>query len=211
MWIFVQSDGIVNTFRFVWKSLFGKFYRLSRTLCLYAERYSVKELKDGRWSDFHSRVIYDWKELRGIDFDRLKLLPCKKWLDAGSIVVIIFQGDIPVGFGWTHFGCHTIEYVGSFDMGTTIAWLGPSFVHRKYRGKGLQKLVIQECVRNAPKQIKTFISSVNDKNSASLISFEKCGFKVGMQVNNISGLFARKGVEIRRLDDKSESYLRISR
>lgn len=209
LWIFIQSDGLANTLKFVWKGIAGKCYHLSRTLCLYVEKENVAINRRSIWNVYRCRIITEVKELSSINFGRLKLLPCRRWLENGSMVVVVFKDDVPVAFGWTHFKNHAIDYVGDFDMGTKIAWMGPIFVHRKHRGKGLQQWVIRQVVNNVPANIKAFITSVNAGNKASLRSLEKCGFKVGMEICCETGFFATRGTEVKVLDKRSNGYLRI--
>lgn len=132
-----------------------------------------------------------------------------EWLKEGSMLCVVFKKEDPVAFIWTHFKEHNIEYVGDFDMGSEIAWLGPSFVHRKYRGKGLQQLVILQGMASAPTNIKVFITSVNASNIPSLRSLEKIGFKVGMEVVCKTGVLVSKRIKVKALDKHSEKYLKI--
>ena len=68
-------------------------------------------------------------------------------------------------------------------MGNATAWLGPYFVHRKYRGNGLQQLIIKQGIEIAPININAFITSENASNIHSLNSFEKNGYYIGMKVS----------------------------
>lgn len=97
-------------------------------------------------------------------------------------------------------------------MGNETAWLGPCFVYRKYRGNGLQQLMIKQGIEIAPININAFITSVNASNIPSLNSFEKNGFKLGMKVSCKTGVLAlSKHTNIDMTDECSKKYLKIKR
>ena len=155
-------------------------------------------------------IISNVKGLENVNFPRLKSCPWRKWLNKGSRVALIYENGEPVAFGWTHFKSHSIEAVGTFDLGDNIAWLGPSFVHHKHRGHGLQKVLISLRVNDAPQTIQSFITSINAGNIPSLRSFEKCGFQRGMEVFYTAGLFAKEKTEIKVLNSSAPDYLKIT-
>ena len=201
---FIESDGLVNTLRFIWKGVRGWFAHTSHTYCLFADRLAIR---GGDFMDY--KVIRSVEDLESIDFPRLKSSPWRKWLNEGSRVVILYENEKPIAFGWTHFGSHSVGAVGTFDLGNNIAWLGPSFVHHKHRGHGLQKMLISIGADDAPQSIQSFITAVNVGNAASLRSFEKCGFKKGLEVAYTAGLFATKKTEIKVLNSSADKYLKL--
>ena len=211
--IFIESDGWYNTLHFIWKAIRAQLPHTAHTYCLFADRnMSAALIHRPQWEEYTSKVITNQKEMESIHFGRLKLTPWRKWLEAGSRVIVLFRNTVPVAFGWIHFRSHTIQSVGTFNMETNIAWLGPSFVHINHRGKGLQQLVIQQCINNTPHQIDAFITSVNTGNVASLHSFEKCGFKKGLEVSYTSRKFTppyKKCVNIKALDSQAYKYLKL--
>lgn len=210
--IFIKSDGLLNTLKFILKGVVSKLYYRSHTLCLYGERKYIEIKRKSVWDKFQCRFIDAIEEIESLNFDRLKILPCRKWLELGSKLCVVFTDDIPIAFGWIHFREHKIDYVGKFDMGNETAWLGPYFVHRKYRGNGLQQLIIKQGIEIAPININAFITSVNASNIPSLNSFEKNGFKLGMKVSCKTGVFAiSKCANIDMADECSKKYLKIKR
>lgn len=156
------------------------------------------------------KIISNVEDLENVNFPRLKSCPWRKWLNEGSRVALIYENGEPVAFGWTHFKSHSIDAVGIFDLGDNIAWLGPSFVHHKHRGHGLQKALISIGVNDAPKSIQSFITSVNAGNIPSLRSFEKCGFKKGLEVSHTAGLFTKTRTETCVLDNSSNNYFKLT-
>lgn len=209
LWIFLASDGWKNTWAFIRKSIIGKFYYQSRTYCLFAEKSDIGSLSDPDWKDYEYRTIRngdDYSDL--MKFGRFCLLPYREWLENGSIACVLFHDGIAVAFSWIHFRTHKIEYVGIFDMGDDIAWIGPMFVHRKHRGHGLQKMMIQRMAEDLPVGIKAVITSVNAANFPSLKSFEKCGFRIGMKVCSNVGMFSSFCRKMEMMNESKE-YLRI--
>lgn len=210
LWVFLKSDGWRNTWAFICKSIISKFYYQSKTYCLFAKRDNRKTLFNPNWSDYEHRIFKngdDYSQL--MNFGRFCLLPYREWFESGSIVCVLFKDALPVAFSWIHFRIHAIEHVGTFDLGDEIAWLGPIFVHRKCRGHGLQKMMIQQVMENLPIGIKSIITSVNASNSPSLKSFEKCGFKVGMKVYCNVGILSLNYRKIEVIDESSKEYLQI--
>ena len=202
---FVESDGWVNTLRFIWKGIRGHFAHTSHTYCLFADRSNIIEEYSADY-----KIIGRIEDLEEVNFPRLKSCPWRKWLSEGSRVAIIYENKVPIAFGWTHFKSHRIESVGTFDLGDNMAWLEPSFVHHKHRGHGLQKALISIGVNDAPKSIQSFITSVNAGNIASQRSFEKCGFQKGLKVSHTSGLFAKKKTETSVLVSFANNYFKLT-
>lgn len=203
---FIKSDGLDNTMRFMWNALRSKIGHTSHTYCLFADRDGILPELGNR---IKYKVISDIETLSAINFPRLKLSPWKKWLREGSCVLIIFENDVPIAFGWMHFKSHYVHSVGNFNLGNDMAWLGPYFVHRKYRGKGLQRTAISIGVSEAPKSITSFITSINFSNIASLHSFEKCGFQIGLEVSCTMGIFAHSKSDIRVRNANALNYFNM--
>lgn len=201
---FAKSDGLGNTMRFAWKGLLSAAHLYeSETVCLYVDRSDVGTLNNDKWKSFSCQRLSTVDKIDALDFPRLKFHPYRKWIAAGGYCHVLFDGTSPVAFGWTHFNCHSIDKVGTFDMGDSIAWLGPSFVHKNYRGNGLQQLLLQRGIEQAPERITAFITSVNSGNGASLRSFEKNGFRQGAVC-----LFAHGTTEVMMMND-GDRYFKI--
>ena len=125
----------------IWSALGRK----SVTLCLVGKRIDLKISYREYWNQFRIKAYTSSDALESVNFPRLKYTPYHRWFDEGAICRVVFKADIPVAFSWTHYKEHSIGNVGIFDMGDSIAWLGPYFVHKNYRGLSLQQLMI-ECL-----------------------------------------------------------------
>ena len=176
---FIQSDGWLNTIRFILNGIWSALGRKSVTLCLVGKRIDLKISYREYWNQFRIKAYTSSDALESVNVPRLKYTPYHRWFDEGAICRVVFKADIPVAFSWTHYKEHSIGNVGIFDMGDSIAWLGPYFVHKNYRGLSLQQLMINQDVSNASENITSFITSVNQRNTASLHSFLKLNFFIG--------------------------------
>ncbi len=175
---FIQSDGWANTFRFIFKPIIARFRKESKTVILCATSRPENITWRKEWSCYRIEVLTDVSEVAMLDFPRLKYHPCRKWLSEGAVLHLLYDGDIPVAFGWTHFADHHIDHVGTFDISSgETAYLGPQFVHKNHRGRGLQKLIVFKEMSDAPANINHFITCINSHNIASLKSNVSVGFK----------------------------------
>lgn len=72
----------------------------------------------------------------------------------------------------------TIHGTGDFILSKSEAWIGPCYVDRMHRGKGLNKALVQAVAASlAQKGIITLFTSINGANTSSLASFKKMGFQ----------------------------------
>lgn len=168
--IYCKSDGVKDALFYVWKTILSLFYIKSKTCFL--------ELKDSHicvssCDNYEIRKI-EKDDVDTINFPRLMLLPVKKWIERGSLLYVTYEGDAPIAFTWTHNGNYEIHGLGSFDLGDNERWIGPTFVCKEYRGRGLNKRQIAYQIKEASDKI--YYTSVNSGNIASLASFKRLGF-----------------------------------
>lgn len=125
-------------------------------------------------------------ELERLDFPRLKMLAWRKWLSVGSRCYVGFHNGIPVSYTWTHFGEYSIHGIGRFRLAEEECWLGPTFVHKDYRGKGYNK---KQIAFQMSAEDKVCYTSVNSRNLPSIHSFVRLGYEcVGsVAVKNLFG------------------------
>lgn len=183
--IYCKSDGIKDALVYAWKTILSLFFIKSRTCFFKLKDFSVC---DFLCDDCEIKKI-EKHEVDVIDFPRLMLLPVNKWLNSGSFLYVTYDGDKPIAFTWTHKGNYEIHGLGSFDLGDNERWIGPTFVCKEYRGRGLNKKQIAYQITEALD--KTYYTSVNSGNIASLASFKRLGFvEFGETLNK--KLFFRK-------------------
>ena len=177
--VFIESDGWINTWRYIANAILSILGRPSKTICLYGIRDKIVFKQREHWKMVSIKTITNVDEIECIDFPRLKLQSYKNWLDSGSICHVLYIENKPIAYGWMHFEEHGVNKVGVFILGNNMAWIGPDFVHKRYRGLALQQLLLQTRINNAPKEVSAFITSVNFRNIASLKSFKNLGFQEG--------------------------------
>lgn len=168
--IYCKSDGITNAMRFVGKSFLSPILKNSETVFY-------------KWDEEHDTTPLSSIQIQEIsiqnmerlDFPRLKLTAYRKWMDAGSRVFIVLIDNKPVAFTWSHYGDYLIHGTGTFCLSSNECWIGPTFVDRHYRGRGLNKAQIQYQMAHSDAQV--YYTSVNVNNMPSRRSFEHWGFK----------------------------------
>lgn len=171
--VYCQSDGLRPALAFAFKTLAPWLFGRSTTLFFHLGAY---EFEKSPSSDLLKQEQIDIQRLNSLNFPRLRLLPCDEWLTNGSRLYVTFAtGNRPVAFTWTHFHQYSIHGLGNIHLSDNECWIGPTFVHKEYRGKGINKAQILHQMAEA--QGMTFYTSVNAKNLPSIHSFLHFGFK----------------------------------
>lgn len=76
-----------------------------------------------------------------------------------------------------HEICREIHGLGKFQMRSGEGWIGPVYVLRGWRGRGINKALVAEQIKKLQASgIDTFYTSINSNNGASLNSFKHGGF-----------------------------------
>jgi len=172
--IYCKSDGISSALRFTFKTMSSYFYTRSKTVFFELDKPSLKIQQN---SDFIVKNM-TLADLDSINFPRLKLLDYKKWIQNGSKLYIGFVNGTPISFTWTHYNNYKIHGLGHFILKENECWIGPTFVHKNFRGRGYNKEQIASQIANN-NSIK-FYTSINSNNMPSIKSFVHWGFvKVG--------------------------------
>ena len=128
-------------------------------------------------------------EVERMDFPRLKLLDWRKWLENKSRLYVAYVGNEPVGYAWIHY--HSYHFAGKYNFGIeeNEVWIGPSFVKKEFRGKGLQKALTQ--YRLSKIKNCTVYTSVNSNNIASNKCMKRNNFEF-MGTVTITTLFGKE-------------------
>lgn len=85
-----------------------------------------------------------------------------------------------------HEICREIHGLGKFQLRSGEGWIGPVYVLRDWRGRGINKALVAEQIKKLQASgIDTFYTSINSNNEASLNSFKHSGFcEIGRVDNN---------------------------
>ncbi|MBQ7635311.1 MAG: GNAT family N-acetyltransferase [Bacteroidaceae bacterium] len=117
------------------------------------------------------------------DFERIKFFAHVHVSDylahPQRIVALVRECNEYIGYACADFSSpHTIHGLGDFRLDTGEAWIGPVFVKKQWRGKGLNPLMVAKLLNKLREAgIHTIYTCISGDNAASLGSFRKMGFK----------------------------------
>ena len=181
--IYLKSDGLWNALAFTLKSITSLVYNKSVTN-IYKRITGEEEYKN-------KTVIKEVgvNEVERMDFPRLKLLSWRKWLENKSRLYVAYIENEPVGYAWIHY--HSYHFAGKYNFGIeeNEVWIGPSFVKKEFRGRGLQKALTQ--YRLSKIKNCTVYTSVSSNNIASNRCMKRNDFEF-MGTVTITTLFGKE-------------------
>ena len=175
--ISIKYDGFQNTARNILKKVFNLFGRASKTLFLRKEQVEYIKLPD-IGDSYSYQKITDIKDVVDCKHEKLISLPINKWLNNGATCFLILHEKEPVAYGWLHKNEYQFEGSGLINLSNeNKAWLGPVFVNKDFRRKGLNSFQISLLINEAKRSgINIIETSLNSNNVASYASFIKYGF-----------------------------------
>lgn len=204
--IYLYSGGFNEVLRYATSFLRKRFFYTSRTIYLYR---NLMELPAADYIDhFEFKAISTPDDLESLNFKRIETLDYQQWFSKGSIAIVGFYNGKPVSFSWCHFKSHQVDHSTRIDLGDNAVWIGPTFVDKIMRGKGMNKSQISYQIANLPTNISTCLTSANERNTASIKSFERLGFSHGAVLVQHQGIFSQKICE-RTFLDNGESFIRF--
>jgi GNAT superfamily N-acetyltransferase len=110
---------------------------------------------------------------------KLAYRPYRVWFSAGAVCFLgLVRGKV-VSYCWAHPGCYSLGRIGRFGLRKGEWWIGPVYVDRRYRGRGINTAQIRHALQElSGAGEKVFFTATNASNHASMRSFVKCGFVV---------------------------------
>lgn len=180
--VYCKSDGIMSALHYAIATILSCVYRSSTTNFYRYDGVTSSLVKYANTDRFVVKECLA-EELETIDFPRLKLLNWRRWLHDGSRCYVGFYDGIPATYTWTHFKEYEIHGLGKFHLTDGECWIGPVFVHKDYRGRGLNKIQIANQMLDVGGVCYT---SVNAGNQPSIRSFIGLGYK------NVGNVVVRK-------------------
>jgi RimJ/RimL family protein N-acetyltransferase len=189
--IYIWSGGLIEVLKYISIHIRKKIYYKSETIFLFLDIDELS-LMPKQKCDIEYKIIQNKSDLDKIDFNRIKILQYKKWFEKSSQAILGLNNSNPVSFSWSHFQQHSLHGVCKINLSSNKCWIGPTFVDKSMRGKGINKAQIYFQINNAPAGIKYFLTSANASNKASIKSFEKLGFKIGLKFDKNYGIFSNK-------------------
>lgn len=184
------SGGIKEVFKYGLTYLRKYIYYKSVTIFMYLDISKIKKIELS--PEFSFTIIDSEIEIESITFDRIRTQNYKGWFNKESIVVIGFYQSRPVSFIWSHFHYYEIEDIFKINLQVDKCWIGPTFVDKTVRGRGLNKNQILYQLMNIPQNIKYCVTSANVRNIASINSFKRLGFEEGLIITKYYGVFSNR-------------------
>lgn len=102
-----------------------------------------------------------------------------KKIDNGSILFAVFDNADIVAYAFIHKKHYKLDNKYRFSLQEDERWIGPVFVSKQYRGKGINQFQISTVLDYLDnKSINKIYTSINSKNYPSIVSFMKNNFKI---------------------------------
>ncbi len=172
-----RTDGLANTLNYLWRGLTTACaLRCSETLFLRRSAAAAPAvLHAGAAPEFVA--VSDAPSLERYAYPRLAYVPYRKWLSQGSVCFLgLVQGAV-VSYCWVHRGSYSLGRIGRFGLGEKERWMGPVFVDKRYRRRGINTAQVHHALRESSHAGEiVFFTATNAANYRSLQSFARCGF-----------------------------------
>ena len=175
--IYCKSDGVIQALTFTFKTLVSKVFSNSTTVFL---EYNNSGTVRHSISDRINIKRLTLSDVNRLDFARLKELDYRKWLQNRSRLYVGYIGNTPISYTWTHFNTYTIHGLCEFKLGQNECWIGPTYVTKANRNKGIASYMISYIQNHVfPSEvIQTYYTSINKTNASSISSVVKSGFEL---------------------------------
>lgn len=176
--IFTKSGGIKEAINYSYNSFKTLFYTNSQTLFMYLYNDIVEEKV--LVNNLNFIYLSNLEDAQKYKFDRLFAYPIEKWFKEGAVCQIVVLNSEPVSFLWIHKQNREINRAITVQLAKNNYWIGPVFVHKNIRGKGINKAQLNYLLNNKEYRDVLFLTCTNSDNLASLSSFAKLGFEIGV-------------------------------
>jgi GNAT superfamily N-acetyltransferase len=175
--IFSQSGGIEEAIGYSLNSFKNFFYTNSQTFLMYSNNDNVQN--EVTMSSLDFIYLTNLNDAKKYKFDRLFVYPIEKWFNEGAVCQIGLLVNEPISFLWIHKKDRQISRAMIVLLEENNYWIGPVFVHKKARGKGVNKEQLNYLLNNTKYKNSLFVTCTNSENMASLNSFAKFSFELG--------------------------------
>ena len=155
------------------------FYRKTSTLGF---ELNISEL------EFEKLKTVDLKDIdKPIGILHLSKADVANSFEGGGECFVAKVNDEVAGFTFLSFGKKEIAGFGEVLLSANnSAWIGPVFVDKKHRGKGINKAMIFFAIEKCKaKGVSKIVTSINAQNLSSIASFTKTGFKQVSEVKTL--------------------------
>lgn len=171
---YLQREGVYATLNKVKNKVFG--HNKSCTVFLKnngggvrtgnIENFEIERLTEVNRKDFEKIKFWDF-----VNTDEFINNPKQS-------ILLLKAGEEYVAYAAEeHEICREIHELGKFQLRAGEGWIGPVYVLRGWRGRGINKALVAEQIKKLQASgIDTFYTSINSNNEASLNSFKYSGF-----------------------------------
>ena len=142
---------------------------------------------EASFSDYKGRVeqlrMIELQEELVQEFEKIKFyehILSKDYINRKDRKLLLgYIGDILVGYVAAECEIEKKIYgLGLFSLSMKEAWIGPVYVRRKYRGRGISPVLIKEMMTILQNDgIIHFYTAINEENLSSQSAFKKNGYR----------------------------------
>ena len=178
---YLKQEGITATIKRAWKKIF--LNGDNHTVFL---RVILEDISPINGTERDINVL---DETNRTAFDKIKFwnfINADKYIgnDHQSVVMLREDGKFVGYAAEEHEIQRIIHGLGEFSLKKNEGWIGPVFVCREWRGRGLNKqLLLQQMYRLNNIGVTTIYTAINSDNYSSLNSFRNVGFNIIGAVN----------------------------
>lgn len=181
---YLQSEGLVRTVQKVFEKIIPKESDTVFLTCRDLPKTIAfrPDISFEKLNNENLKIFEEIKFFRHISGEEILM-------DANQEVALIkYQGEY-VGYAGVQFETRRkIHGLCDFLLREKESWIGPVYIKREFRNKGLNRYALQFIMNSMRKEgFCTFFTAINSSNHSSLKSFMHCGF------SEIGHVISRKG------------------
>lgn len=183
---YFKDNGLLRTIKRIFYRVGGKLGLIkSETFVLHQDFKNEKILQDFlpdyKVDILNKENLSDFMAIKYYEFlDPKEIINSKK-----SNIMVAFDGKKIIGFACYHYDTnHTIHDLGKWHLKEDEAWIGPTYVIKEYRSKGVHRLLLIKTISLLNKiGINKTYTAINRNNIPSIKSFKNVGFEIIGTIN----------------------------
>nr|MBQ4458322.1 GNAT family N-acetyltransferase [Clostridia bacterium] len=174
--IYLRNEGIQQTIR----KIITKVFRLGNSQTVFF--YNRIDVECESPYEEHDETYFELTESTIPDFEKIKFwnfINAMQYINNQneSVLLVKYNGEVIAYAAECHEKGRPIHGLGSFQLRAKEAWIGPVYVLKQYRGRGInRRLIIEVMNRLRASGITDFYTSINSNNQSSIKSFQNAGF-----------------------------------
>lgn len=181
LFLYLKNEGIHQTLeKILTKFLTKTGIKKSTTLFFICNNKNIKPVP--KRQDFDIKIL---TETDVAEFEKIKFFSHiygKDYINNhNQKIILVLQNNIIVAYAAAQTNMRReIHGLGYFTLNESECWIGPTYVTKNNRNKGIASLMIRY-IQNyifTSDQISTYYTSINKTNTPSVTSFIKSGFEL---------------------------------